>query len=357
MELPPPQVRRRLRRALVAWFARARRTLLWRADRDPYRIWVSEIMLQQTQVATVVPYFARFLDAFPTLTHLAAADEQDVLRLWEGLGYYRRARNLHRAARQVVALHRGRFPDDPAAVQALPGVGRYTANAILSQAFDQRLPILEANSERVLCRLLGVRDEPGGGLTRRWLWRAAEALLPTRRVGDFNQALMELGALVCTPARPRCGECPVAGDCQARALGLQEAIPARPAAKEPVEVQEAAVVVRRGPRVLLVQRPDGGRWSGLWEFPHAPLEGEETHADAARRLLPGLTGVRADLGPELLTLAHGVNHFRIALVCFEAHYRAGAFASAFYRRGLWLFPRALARYPVSAPQRRLARVL
>src|SRR5262249_39569619 len=192
MDLPSAGLRRQVRPSLLNWFGRARRDLPWRLDRDPYHIWVSEIMLQQTQVATVIPFFKRFLRAFPTLKRLAAADEQDVLRLWEGLGYYRRARDLHRAARQIVAQHGGEVADDPAVLKTLPGIGRYTLGAILSQAYDRRLPILEANSQRVLCRLLGLDDDPRREPARSRLWRVAEALLPIRQVGDFNQALMEL---------------------------------------------------------------------------------------------------------------------------------------------------------------------
>src|SRR5437764_9937338 len=203
-----------IRRRLLAWFDRHRRDLPWRRDRDPYRVWVSEVMLQQTTVAAVVPYFQRFLAAFPTVTALAAADEQDVLRLWEGLGYYRRARHLHRAAR-LLAARGGSFPRDPARLRGVPGMGRYTANAVLSQAFDRRLPILEANSQRVLCRLFGRTEDPRRGPLRRWLWRAAEEVLPRKRVGEFNQALMELGALVCTPQAPRCGGCPLRTKCRA----------------------------------------------------------------------------------------------------------------------------------------------
>jgi A/G-specific adenine glycosylase len=344
-------------RRLRPWFLRHQRDLPWRRDRDPYRIWVSEVMLQQTQVATVIPYFERFLRAFPTLADLAAAEEQEVLRLWEGLGYYRRARDLHHAARAIVAHHDGRFPDDAAALGDLPGLGRYTCNAVLSQAFDRRLPILEANSQRVLSRLFGRAEDPRQGPARRWLWQAAEDILPQRDIGTFNQALMELGALVCTPTAPRCSECPLAARCVARQLGQQETIPARTPPPETTRLQETAVVVWRDSTVLLAQRPLSGRWAGLWEFPHAPLLDGEAHETAAARLLQDLIGLQARLGPELLTIRHGITRYHITLTCFESAYVAGEFHSDFYVRGRWLNVADLAAYPVSAPQRRLARFL
>ncbi len=344
----PAALRPWLIRRLRPWFGRQQRDLPWRRDRDPYRIWVSEVMLQQTQVATVIPYFERFLRAFPTLADLAAAVEQDVLRLWEGLGYYRRARDLYRAAREIVARYAGRFPDDPAELSSLPGFGRYTCNAVLSQAFDRRLPILEANSQRLLSRLFGRTEDPRQGAARRWLWQAAEAILPRREVGAFNQALMELGALVCTPAAPRCSDCPLAARCMARLLGRQESIPAHAPAAETMRIQEAAVVVRRGPTVLLVKRPHTGRWAGLWEFPHAPLLDGEAHEDAAARLLRDLTGLRARIGPELLTIRHGITRYRITLTGFESAHVAGEFQSDFYVEGRWLAVADLAAYPVSA---------
>ncbi len=356
-DLPPAELRRRIRRRLLAWFAHHRRDLPWRRSRDPYSIWVSEVMLQQTQVATVVPYFERFLRTWPKLADLAAAREQDVLRLWAGLGYYRRARALHQAARQIVAEHEGRFPDDPAQLRNLPGMGPYTVGAILSQAYDHRLPILEANSQRVLCRLFGQGTDPRQGPLRRWLWQAAEVLLPSRQVGEFNQAIMELGALICTPRNPKCSVCPLASDCTARARGLQEQIPVRPDPPPTVTVREAAVVVRQGQSVLLVQRPEKGRWAGLWEFPHGPLQEGEAHVAAAIRVLRDLTGIRAQLGQELLTLRHAVTRYRIALVCFAARYLSGTFRSPFYRAARWTEPEQLGDYPVSAPQRRLANVL
>lgn len=333
---------------LLDWFRASQRDLPWRTNRDAYPIWVSEIMLQQTQVSTVVPYFERFLRAFPDVRALAAAEEHEVLKLWEGLGYYRRARDLHRAARIIVAEHDGVFPADADAARALPGIGRYTLGAILSQAFGQRLPILEANSRRVLCRLFGRAEDPRKGECLAWLWQAAEDLLPESDAGDFNQALMELGALLCTPSEPKCLFCPLREDCVARKLGLQEQIPARAPRPTPVSVQECAVVIRRGARVLLVQRPAQGRWANMWEFPHSP--------DSADPVLVAKQLTNLTVGPtdELLTLRHGVTHHRITMTCHAAPYRSGDFASSFYVRGRWLFPSQLASYPVSTPQRKLA---
>jgi A/G-specific adenine glycosylase len=353
----PADLRRWVGRRLPAWFGRHRRDLPWRATRDPYAIWVSEVMLQQTQVATVVPYFRRFLEAFPSLAALAAAPEERVLRLWEGLGYYRRARDLHRGARWLAARHGGAVPDDPQVFGRVPGVGRYTLGAVLSQAFDRRLPVVEANSQRVLCRLFGWREDPRGGPARRRLWQAAGRLLPARNVGEFNQALMELGALVCTPAAPRCGACPLRARCEAHRLGLEKEIPARPAAPATVAVEEVAVVVWRGPRVLLVQRPPEGRWGGLWEFPHGHVDDAETHEAAAARVLREDAGLAVRPGAELLTVRHGITRYRITLVCLEARYRSGRFRSRSYQRGRWVVPARLPDYPVSAPQRRLARAL
>jgi A/G-specific adenine glycosylase len=315
-------------------------------------------MLQQTLVATVIPYFERFLKTFPTIFDLAAADEQDVLRLWEGLGYYRRARDLHRAARQLVTQHAGRIPDDPTIARALPGFGPYTCNAVLSQAFDRRLPILEANSQRVLSRLFGRADDPRRGAARRWLWQAAEDLLPARRAGAFNQALMELGALVCTPTAPRCDDCPIARECVARQIGAQESMPARSLAPSVTVVRESAVVIWRDGRVLLVQRPaDASRWASLWEFPHGAVVKAETYEKAARRVVFELTGIRIRPGPELETIRHSITRYQITLVCFEARYVSGEFRPGFYAQGNWIQPEELASYPVSSPQRRLAKSL
>jgi A/G-specific adenine glycosylase len=357
-ELPAPAYARPLRRRLLAWFRRAQRDLPWRRDRDPYHIWVSEIMLQQTQVATVVPYYQRFLAAFPTVQALAEASEHDVLRIWEGLGYYRRARDLHRAARQVVQLHGGEFPREPAAAAKLPGIGRYTLGAILSQAFDQRLPIVEANSARVLSRWFACAGDPRSGPVQRWLWEAAERLLPARGSGEFNQALMELGALVCTPAQPSCLLCPMTRFCTAHAKGLQDRIPPKAKAPPTTTVRDVAVVVRKANRVLLVQRPaEASRWANMWEFPHGPALDGETDDAAARRMASELLGIKTSSPQEATTIRHGITRFQITMVCFTAKYAAGRFRSPFYARAVWTTPEELAAFALSSPQRRLAATL
>ena len=247
--------------------------------------------------------------------------------------------------------------DDPAVWAALPGVGRYILGAVLSQAFNRRLPIVEANSQRVLCRLFGQIGDSKSGPVKRWLWDTAESLLPARRVGDFNQALMELGALVCTPTGPKCGACPLAELCTAQREGLQESIPLRSKPPAATEVREVAVIVRRADTVLLARRPETGRWANMWEFPHGELTDGETHVAAAVRLLADLTGLKARLGSEWLTVRHAVTRFRITLVCLEAEYRSGEFRSEFYPEGRWVIPADLADYQVSSPQRHLARSL
>lgn len=352
----PPSLSPQAKRRLLAWFDRHARRLPWRRDRDPYRIWVSEVMLQQTTVAAVTPRFDLFLAAFPDVRALAAADEQAVLKVWEGLGYYSRARNLRRAARVLVEEHGGNLPDDPAVWARLPGVGRYILGAVLSQAFDRRVPVVEANTRRVLCRLFAQAGDVTSAPVQAWLWEAAAAVLPRKRVGDFNQALMELGALVCTPEKPDCPNCPLRADCLARREGIQETLPRRPARPATEEVREVCVVPRHGGRVLLARRPAGGRWANMWEFPRAVLAGSETHEGAAAKLIASL-GLEAEPGPEIMTIRYGVTRFRMTMVCLEAAAVRRAFRPGYYEEGRWLRPAELAAYPVSSPQRKLAAAL
>ncbi len=295
----PPTVSRdaaTLHAALLPWFDAVARPLPWRGTCDPYRIWVSEVMLQQTQVETVRRYYERFLARFPTVEALAAAPDEDVKALWSGLGFYRRARSLHEAARRVVAEHAGRVPRDPAAFGALPGVGRYTVGAVLSIAHDDPLPLVDGNVARVLARLRRVAGDPTAGATLRRLWAIAEELVPARRPGDWNQALMELGATVCRPQAPRCEGCPLAGACEARAAGEVERYPEPRRRAKVKAVRRAAVcLVRADGAFLLVRRPDDGLLAGLWELPAVELVGRERPAGAAARLAAALGVERRQL--------------------------------------------------------------
>jgi A/G-specific adenine glycosylase len=345
-----------IRRRLLAWYRQNARPLPWRKSRNPYRIWISEVMLQQTQVTTVIPYFHRFLKNFPTLHKLALADEQAVLRLWEGLGYYRRARDLCRAAKLLGENRYQTIPDDPQFVRSLPGFGLYTTNAVLSQAYDRRVPILEANSRRVLCRLFAIAESPQESVVRNLLWQHAQRLLPRKSVGEFNQALMELGALVCTPAKPSCAACPLKQYCQAKLHNRQNEIPLRVKSAGASAVEEVAVIVHKNDRLLLVQRPDEGRWAKMWEFPHHPREPEESADGAARRLLTAL-GMEADLLGELATIRHTVTRFRITMVCVRVSHRRGSLRAGLYPNAAWIRAEQLHDYPLSTPQRRLAQRL
>ncbi len=353
----------RVRSALVDWYDRGHRPLPWRADRDPYRILVSEMMLVQTTVAAVVPYFERFLERFPTVRALAEADEGDVLKLWEGLGYYRRARQLHEAARVVVREHGGVVPDDPEAVRALPGVGRYIAGALLSFAFDRPAPIVEANTQRVLARLLAWPEDLKASATQARLWQAAERLVPASGAGRFNQAMMELGATVCTPRNPLCLVCPLAAECRARSKGLQDALPVKAARTAPLEVVESCALVVRDDRLLIVRRGNGRLWEGFWEFPTIHVSG----ADPAGRsfgegvdLSEGvrrLTGVRVGVGPVVKTVRFGVTRHRVELSAHAARPLDGE-PEPEPGPGLiearWEPREALAERPFGAASRRLA---
>jgi A/G-specific adenine glycosylase len=257
---------------LLAWFERhGRHDLPWQHPRDPYRIWVAEVMLQQTQVATVIPYFQRFAAALPDVNALAAASEDRVLALWSGLGYYRRARSLHAAAKRIVADHGGRFPEDIDSLLALPGIGRSTAGAILAQAFGQRHPILDGNVKRVLARHRGIEGWPGDAAVERRLWHEAEALTPAQRVEDYTQAIMDLGATVCTRGRPRCGACPLAADCVALAANRVAELPA-PRPRRALPTRDTLLLLEHDEagRVRLVKRPASGVWPSLWSLPELP---------------------------------------------------------------------------------------
>lgn len=287
--LAEPKKRAAFRAALLAWFARHGRDLPWRRTHDPYAILVSELMLQQTQVVTVLPYFARWLEKFPDARALAAAPEAEVLRAWEGLGYYARARNLHRAAKAIVEEHGGIFPRVLADIAALPGVGRYTAGAVATFAFDTAAPIVDANIARVLARLLDLATPIDTAVGQRALWSAAEALLPEEGQDDasprfHNSALMELGALICRARSPQCLLCPVRDLCAAFAASTQEQRPVKKARRATVELREDCAWILHDGRVLLRQENMGARWRGLWKLP--PLAGAAADAPLFQTTYP-----------------------------------------------------------------------
>jgi len=319
------------------------------------------MMLVQTTAAAVIPYFERFLRRFPDVQTLASADEADVLKAWEGLGYYRRARHLQAAARTIVDRHAGQMPRELDAVRALPGVGRYVAGAILSFAFDLPAPIVEANSQRVLARLLAWRGDLKTSASQTRLWTAAERLVPPREASKFNQALMDLGALVCTPRSPACLLCPLASLCAARRLGIQDSVPVVTPRPRPLAVTEACAVVVREGTVLVVQRSDGGLWSRFWEFPTINLEGADPagrSCGASVSLSEGvqrLTGIRVRVGPEIKTLTYAVTRHRVVLRVHLAQARSGSLQPG---PGLvdarWVATAELAKLPLGSAARRLA---
>ena len=357
-----------LARRLLAWYARNARSLPWRGHPDPYAVWVSEIMLQQTRVETVIPYFQRWMERFPTIAALASAPQQAVLKAWEGLGYYSRARNLHRAAQQVMADYGGVIPPDRQALQGLPGVGRYTAGAIASIAFGRDEPALDGNIRRVLARIYNVDLPARSPAGEKRLWELAAQQLPPGQAGDFNQALMDLGTAICTPRTPDCPNCPLEELCQARALGIQEERPvieARPAV--PHYTVTAAVLQRgadgseppacsRGP-VLIARRPAAGLLGGMWEFPGGKLQdGEDLPACLRRELMEEL-GVEVEVGDPFGVYQHAYTHFRVTLHAFCCTLSAGEPQPLHASELAWVEPSGLSRFPMGKIDRQIAKKL
>ncbi len=334
---------------LLRWFDQHQRELPWRETRDPYRTWVSEIMLQQTRVEAVIPYYRRWLKQFPTIRALAQARPSHVLKAWEGLGYYSRARNLHAAARRLTLGSDGKLPQTAAELRELPGIGRYTAGAIASIAFDERAAVVDGNVSRVMARLFAIRSDIRKPATHETMWSLAESLLPGSRVGDWNQAIMELGALVCVPKSPRCPVCPLREACQARARNLQNLLPRRGRLKR-TSVTRLAAIVRRGQKILLIQRPRDGRLNGFWELPSVEVTGKTSQGYRERRLNKGL---RDNLGLTVKSLRwerkirYAITRFDVTMEVFVCMLRANAHAV----RGRWINAKNLRRLTLSAADR------
>ena len=306
---------------LLNWYRENGADLPWRRQPTPYQVWLSEVMLQQTQVETVIPYFMRFVRAFPTIEALAAAPLDDVLKLWEGLGYYSRARNLHRAARIVVNERAGAMPSTVEELLKLPGIGRYTAGAIASIAFGRAAAVVDGNVIRVFTRLLDMRDDINQAATQETLWRLSDEWLPAQDAGEYNQALMELGQRVCRSKQPLCSACPIQAHCRACSAGTQNNLPRR-AKRKPTPHYDVTAGLIRGAddRLLIAQRPLDGLLGGLWEFPGGKLEKGERLVDCLKRELREELAIDVAVGERFAVVEHAFTHFKITLHAFDCRY-------------------------------------
>ncbi len=340
-------------RRLLGWFDREKRDLPWRRTRDPYKIWVSEIMLQQTQVERVIGYYERFMAVFPDVRSLAAASIDAVLQQWQGLGYYSRARNLHMAAQEIVRLYDGEFPRDFEDVRALPGVGTYTAGAIMSIAFGEPVPAIDVNALRVLARVHHVEGDLRKGDSRKRISQLAAIALDQRRPGDFNQALMELGAKVCTARRPQCEECCLRGACLAHKRGDEESIPSQ----EPIarrHVERVAGVVRRDGRMLIVQRPPEGVWGGLWEFPNVEVRAGEMPVARLLGMFEREFGMSVSVGAQVTQFRYGIMNRVVELSVLACELVNGEPLPLVHMEARWVRAGDLLKYAMPTPHRRLA---
>ncbi len=341
---------------LLNWYSKHSRQLPWRQNPEPYAVWVSEIMLQQTQVETVIPYFERWMASFPTLEALAGAPQQAVLSAWEGLGYYRRAHNLHRAAKIVTTELNCQIPGDPDQLARLPGIGRYTAGAIASIAFGADAPALDGNIRRVLARVFDVTVPAGSPAGEKRLWELARAHLPTGRAGDYNQALMDLGALVCTPRRPDCPNCPLAEICLANARGVQQERPVRQQRPRTPHYTAAAAVICRAGQLLITQRPAEGLLGGLWEFPGGNLLPGESLSTCLKRETGEKLGGQIEVGDRLGVYRHAYTHFKVTLHAFHCRLREeDRFRPGEGRATKWVDFDSLAGFPMGKIDRQIAR--
>ena len=334
------------RQQLINWYKAHQRPLPWRETSDPYAIWVSEVMLQQTQVATVIPYYHRFMDRFPSARHLAQADLQDVLKLWEGLGYYSRARHLQRAAKEVVSRHNGIIPEDTKTFHSLPGVGDYIAAAVLSIAFGKVIPVVDGNVKRVLSRLLEIDTPVNQSGSHKQFLAPAAALISPDHPADFNQAIMELGALICRPKNPDCARCPLADQCQANQHQTTAKFPKRIASKKvPHRHLVYGVIIKNG-KMLVTKRPETGFLGGLWEFPALPATRRKMTQQEIEKGLFTQTGLTVSVDRHLTRIRHAYTHFTLSADVYLCRYAAGRVRSsdtAYAHR--WVTLRSLNRLP------------
>ena len=342
---------------LLKWYARRQRSLPWRDTNDPYAIWVSEVMLQQTRVETVIPYYERWMSAFPDVHALARADRQDVLSHWEGLGYYRRALNLHDAARIIVEQHEGLIPQEVKTLKSLPGIGDYTAAAIAAIAFDLDTLALDGNLRRVLTRLFDRTEDPGTSKGERVLRELGMQYLPAGSASQFNQALMDLGATICTPRKPDCAACPLQEHCLAFLRGVQEQRPVVKSRQPVPSVHATAAVIRAGDTVLIGRRPEGKLLGGLWEFPGGKQEPEESLELCLQREIMEELGIEVTVGQKLASFDHAYSHFAITLHAFECRIVSGQPQANDHIAIEWVPLSKLADYPMGKVDRMISDLL
>jgi A/G-specific adenine glycosylase len=343
--------KKKIQSNLLRWFDKNGRDLPWRKTRDPYAIWISEIMLQQTQVSTVIPYYHKFLRVFPTVRRLAKADLSKVLSIWEGLGYYSRARNLHKASRVILDQYNGKIPDTPNDLLSLPGIGRYTAGAILSIAYDQEAPILDGNAKRVLSRLFAVSGNPADSKTEKLLWQISESLVPQGHASSFNQALMDLGATICTPKDPQCARCPLRRVCKGYESGNPGRFPSRGVKRAIPSIEAVSAVIRKDGQVLLRQRPAKGLLGGLWEFPDWRVDHREDSELKLLRFIKNELGIRIKTKEFLGSFKHTYSHFKLTLHVYLCQ------AAGSKNVGTWVPLRNLRLFPMSRLHRRIAQTI
>jgi len=342
---------------LLRWYSTHARALPWRHHTNPYAVWVAEVMLQQTRVETVIPYFEHWMQSFPTVHDLAAASEREVLTVWEGLGYYSRARNLHRAAQIVVREHGGILPSDTSTLRRLPGIGRYTAGAIASISYGLDEPTLDGNLRRVFARLFDVREPADLSVGEKILWKLAAEHMPHGRAGDYNQALMDLGATVCTPNAPDCAACPLSGLCLAYALGVREERPVqKPKPATPHHTVTAAIIERDG-KYLLARRPQKGLLGGLWEFPGGKVEAGESLESCLHREIRAKLGMAIHIGAPFGIYRHAYTHFRFTLHAFLCYPNGDEPHALEAGEVSWVSPSELSDYPMGKVDRQIARRL
>ncbi|MBA4423676.1 MAG: A/G-specific adenine glycosylase [Syntrophus sp. (in: bacteria)] len=349
--------KRQFQKELLSWYDEQARSLPWRETRDPYRIWVSEVMLQQTQVKTVEAYYGRFIDRFPSVADLAQAAPDEVMKSWEGLGYYSRARHLHQAAREVVERFDSRIPDTLADLISLPGIGRYTAGAILSIAFGKPEAVLDGNVIRVLSRMFHITGNVRKASTQRILWSLSESLLPKSRIRDYNQALMELGALTCRTGNPACPDCPVSRMCEANRLSIQRELPVKSPRKPVPHYEVTAGIIWRDHRLLITRRPPKGLLGGLWEFPGGKLEPGEDLEGCLKREIREELGIAIAVGVHLTSADHAYTHFRITLHAFECRYRGGRIRLIGVDDYRWILPWELDGFALPAADHKIIALL